>query len=75
MPGDTNEDLLNEANLLGESSFGVFWAGTALTTLMKVVDSDPELLPLMRIVGDTSNKTFTIEQFLTQISKLKVRTR
>lgn len=75
MPGDTEKDLLNEANLLGESSFGVFWAGTALTTLMKVVDKDPELLPLMTIRTDMSNKTFTIEEFLTVIQKLKVRTR
>ena len=41
MPGDTEQDVLNEANLLGESSFGTFWAGSGLTTLMKLVDSHP----------------------------------
>lgn len=75
MPGDSEEDALNEANLLGEASFGVFWAGTGLTTLMKLVDSQPEVLPLIRIRSDMSSNIFTIEQFLTAIGKLKVRTR
>lgn len=81
MPGDTEADALNEANLLGEYTpingvaLGTFWAGTALTTLMKIVDKDPELLPLITIRTDMSNKAFTIEEFLTTIQKLKVRTR
>jgi hypothetical protein len=73
MPGDTEQDTLNEANLLGESSFGTFWAGTALTTLMKIVDREPELLPLVKIATDMSKATFTVEEFLTAIQKLKVR--
>jgi hypothetical protein len=73
MPGDTEEDALNEANLLGEESFGTFWGGRALHTLMKAVDSTPELLPLMRIRSDMSNKIFTIEEFLTAIRKLKIK--
>jgi hypothetical protein len=75
MPGDSEEDTLNEANLLGESSFGNFWAGTALKTLMNVVDKDPELLPMMKIRTDMSNKIFSIEEFLTVIQKLKIRMR
>lgn len=73
MPGDKEEDTLNEANLLGESSFGTFWAGTALKTLMTIVDKDPELLPLIKIRTDMSNKLFTIEEFLTIVGKLKIR--
>jgi hypothetical protein len=75
MPGDSEEDTLNEANLLGESSFGTFWAGTALKTLMTVVDKDPELLPMMKIRTDMSNKIFSIEEFLTVIQKHKIRMR
>ena len=75
MPGDSEEDTLNEANLLGESSFGNFWAGTALKTLMNVVDKDPELLPMMKIRTDMSNKIFSIEEFLTVIQKLEIRMR
>ena len=73
MPGDTEQDALNEANLLGEESFGVFWAGSALKTLMELVDQNPEILPLIKIRADQSLKILTIEGFLTQIQKLKVR--
>ena len=75
MPGDTEEDTLNEANLIGEESFGIFWAGTALKTLMNIVDKEPELLPIVKIRTDMSNKIFNIEEFLTSIQKLKVRMR
>lgn len=73
MPGDKEEDTLNEANLLGETSFGTFWAGTALTTLMKVVDQQPELLPMVRVATDMSKATFNVEEFLTTIQKHKIR--
>lgn len=75
MPNDTEQDTLNEANLLGETSFGVFWAGSALATLMRVMDEEPDLLPLIRIASDMSKRLFTIEEFLTVISKHEVRTR
>ena len=75
MPGDKEEDALNEANLLGEASFGVFWGGTALKSLMNIVDSNPEILPLIKIRSDMSKEIFTIEQFLTAIQKLKVRSK
>lgn len=75
MPGDTEQDTLNESNLLGETSFGVFWAGSALTVLMRVIDKEPDLLPLIRIASDMSKRLFTIEEFLTVISKHQVRTR
>ena len=70
MPGDKEEDTLNEANLLGEASFDVFWGGTALKTLMTIVDKQPELLPLITIKTDMSDKTLNIEKFLTAIQKL-----
>lgn len=73
MPGDTEEDTLNEANLLGEASFGTFWAGTALKSLMYLVDKDPEALPHVRIATDMSKKLFTVEEFLTAIQKHKIR--
>ena len=73
MPGDNEEDTLNEANLLGESSFGIFWAGTALKTLMTIVDKEPEMLQHMRIAQDMSKKIFSIEEFLTVIQKHKIR--
>ena len=49
--------------------------GTALKSLMKTVDSNPEILPLIKIRSDMSKEIFTIEQFLTAIQKLKVRSK
>jgi hypothetical protein len=74
MPGDTEEDTLNEANLLGETSFGVFWTGSALGVLMTLIEQEPEVLPAIRIATDMSKRLFTIEEFLTTISKHKIRT-
>ena len=73
MPNDTEEDMLNEANLIGEESFGVFWAGSGLKILMNLVDKEPQLLPLITIRSDMSKKSYSIEEFLTKIQKLKVR--
>jgi len=75
MPGDGEHDSLNEANLLGEASFGTFWPGTGLNTLMEIVDKDPEVLAMIKIRTDMSNKMLSIEDFLTIIQKLKMRTR
>lgn len=73
MPGDTEQDTLNEANLIGEESFGTFWAGTALKTLIKVVEESPEILPLITIRTDKLKKSFTLEEFLTILQKLKIK--
>lgn len=73
-PGDTEQDALNEANLLGEASFDIFWAGIGLKTLMKLVDTEPQLLESLRIVNDRG-RTLTISEFLTDIGKLKIRMR
>jgi hypothetical protein len=73
-PGDTEKDTLNEANLLGEASFDIFWAGIGLKTLMKLVDTEPQLLESLRIVND-KGRTLTISEFLTDIGKLKIRMR
>jgi hypothetical protein len=70
-PGDTEQDTLNEANLLGEASFDHFWAGTALRNLMKVVETKPELLVLLKIVNE-KGQTLNIGEFLESIKHLKV---
>lgn len=73
LPGDKESDTLNEANLLGEQSFGVFWAGQGLKALMTMVDQKPELLPLVTIRNDSTDEIFTIEKFLSKIQNLNIR--
>lgn len=70
-PSDTEEDALNEANLLGEASFKHFWAGSGLKTLMKLVDKDPEMLEHFIVINERGQK-LTISEFLQDIQKLKV---
>ena len=70
-PGDTEQDALNEANLLGEASFNHFWSGSALRILMKVVESEPELLEALTIVNEKGRK-LTVGEFLEDIKHLKV---
>jgi len=71
LPGDTEKDCIKDTNLLGESSFNTFYAGMGLTALMKMVDRSPELLPDLTIKTD-QGKSLSVEQFLTDIQKLKV---
>lgn len=71
MPNDSESEL-SDANLLGESSFGTFWSGGGLSVLMKIVDRQPELIEHIIIKTDT-NKILTIDQFLTDLQKLKVQ--
>lgn len=71
MPGD-KESELSDANLLGDASFGTFWAGSGLKVLMSLVDKNPDMLPNIKIKTDV-NKSLTIDEFLTEISRLKIR--
>ena len=70
-PGDTEQDAMNEANLLGEVSFNNFWGGAALQVLMGIVEAEPEVLEILKIVNE-KGKTMTIAEFLEQIQPLKV---
>jgi len=73
LPGDTQKEAHFESNEIGEDTgFGVFWAGSGLKALMHIVDSQPEILPHITIKTD-KGKNLSVEQFLTEIKKLKVR--
>jgi hypothetical protein len=73
LPGDAISDCMTDINTLGEDNgFGVFWAGSGLKALMRIVDTAPEILPDISII-DASSKNYTVEQFLTRIDKLQIR--
>ena len=61
-----------EPNLLGESSFKVFWAGAGLKKLMWMVDKTPELLSLVKIKTD-KGRSLEVLEFLEEIKELNVR--
>jgi hypothetical protein len=72
LPGDAEQDCINDTNLLGEVSFNTFYAGAGLKALMKMVDKQPEMLAHIRIKSDR-NENLSVEEFLTRIQSLKVR--
>ena len=70
-PGDTEQDAINEANFLGEASFQNFWGGAALQVLMGIVEAEPEILEILKIVTERG-KVLTIAEFLEEIQPLKI---
>ena len=72
-PDDKEKEVTFESNLLGESSFKVFWGGEGLKKLMWMVDKTPEGLPLVKIKND-KGKDYEVLEFLEEIQKLQIRT-
>lgn len=73
MPGDTNQDLVSESNLLGnDNGFGVFWSGQGIRILFKMINEEPEALSVVKILNE-QGKEFTITEFLEIIEPLQIR--
>lgn len=72
LPGDTDEDTVYSTNILGEESFNTFWAEDGFFALIKMVELAHEQLELVRI-KDSSNNSYTIEQFLGILKGLKIK--
>ena len=74
MDGEPIENCMNETNLLGEASFGVFWAGSGLQALMNIVENHPDYLIGKKVhIVTEKGDSLTVEEFLKNIDKLKVR--
>jgi hypothetical protein len=73
LPGDTEQDCLQDTNILGEDSgFGTFWAERGLLALQKIISTRPELIELITIL-DERKKKYSVEQFVELISKKEVK--
>jgi hypothetical protein len=72
-PGDTESDAIRDINQLGEDNgFGVFWANRGFNVLTKAVEAQHDITAHFAIF-DERRKSYSIEEFLDKISKLKVR--
>lgn len=75
LPGDSEKDTLYSTNILGEDTgFGTFWADQGFFALIKMVDLAHDQLSDVRI-KDSFDNSYTIEQFLDVIKKLKIKYR
>ena len=71
LEGDSEKDTHFDSNVLGEESFGTFYAGQGLVALNNIVNQKPELLETIKILDDTS-KSYTITEFMDLLSKFNV---
>ena len=70
--GDTEKDLLNETNILGEESFKVFYPSLGFNMFHKIINTKPELLESISIKDET-NKSYTITEFLDLFNKWRIK--
>ena len=73
LPGDTTDETIYSTNILGEDTgFGTFWAEDGFFALIKMVELGHEQLAQVRI-KDSTNNSYTIEQFLSILKGLKIK--
>ena len=73
LPGDTTDETIYSTNILGEDTgFGTFWAEDGFFALIKMVELGHDELGNVKI-KDSSNNSYTIEQFLSILKGLKIK--
>ena len=72
LEGDSEKDVYFDSNVLGEESFGTFYAGQGLVALNNIVNKKPELLETIKILDDTK-KSYTLTEFMDAISKFNIK--
>ena len=73
LEGDSEKDAYYDSNVLGEESFGMFYAGQGMVALTNIVNKKPELIETIKILDETK-KSYTLTKFFDILSKLKVLT-
>ena len=71
LPEDNEQDVDYSTNILGETSFKNFCADQGFEILVRLVEKYPDTLEEVRI-KDEQSKSYSVEQFLEKIKKLKV---
>ena len=72
LPGDTNEDVMTDFRLIGESSgFGKFWTGGGWQVFKKIVTDKHDIIEQVTI-KDQRGKEYSPMEFLDQIDKLVI---
>ena len=72
LEGDSEKDAYYDSNVLGEESFGMFYAGQGMVALTNIVNKKPELLETIKILDDYK-KSYTLTKFFDILSKLKIK--
>ena len=72
LPEDSNEELLYETNILGDESFGTFYANSGMNSLHEIVNNHPEMLKHTTIT-DQSGTKYTVTEFIDKLKQWKLR--
>lgn len=72
LEGDSEKDAYYDSNVLGEESFGMFYAGQGMVALTNIVNKKPELIETIKILDDYK-KSYTLTEFFDILSKLKIK--
>ena len=72
LEGDSEKDVYFDSNVLGEESFGTFYAGQGMVALNNIVNQKPELLETIKILDDYK-KSYTLTEFMDIISKFNIK--
>ena len=78
LPGDSEEDAMYDSNILGEVSFGTFYAGQGMVALNNIFndlrkDKDMDKFIESLKIYDDKKKSYSITEFMSILSKHKVR--
>ncbi len=71
MDMDTIDDIWDD-NILGEESFGTFYAGSGYKAFKHMIIKEPEALEFISIVDERKNP-YTVEEFLDLISQWQIK--
>jgi hypothetical protein len=71
LPEDSDTDVQYSTNVLGETSFKNFWVDQGFDILERMIHKYPDALEHIKI-KDEKSKEYTIDEFLTIISKLNL---
>lgn len=68
LPGDTEDDCINDANQLGHISFGKFHKNEGFSVLHNLVQAWPHMIDQVRII-DSEGTKLSISDFLDIVQK------
>lgn len=71
LPDDDSDGIQYSTNVLGEASFKNFWVEQGFDILERIIHKYPDTLEHIKI-KDEKSKQYTIDEFLTIISKLNL---
>jgi len=72
LPDDTIKDTKYSSNMLGEESFGVFYADQGMIALNRITNKFPERLSEVKIITEHKEE-LTLTEFFDRLSKFKIR--